>query len=427
MRLFSTCVALLFVAGASAQQSHPAKPHQNPSAPVTPSSFSAKGLHHEEDLTDFFTGNFADVQFDRGSPLFSALFWQYLLAYARHCDAYLPANKVEMTQQVCADIPIQPTNDDPSPYIPPGCSHYRTVSLGFADPVLYAANAQLDDQTANLAKDMLHSDFMSKGMDIIHLGGDMEGLVRQNACDGPGLRRFQENVLLFAKGKPPIVLPGTPPPVTASSQPPATSGEVNFDRLAEDLVAEQAQNWMFNRYVPGSTSDVIVARDPTGQPTKILAKYYFSQGGAGSRTRGSVTVAFSDGLPSCIYFSDRPTACQTPGRRILARYSSGAYRGANVSSPNLSPAAAASTQPAATVAAHRGLKPPRPTAGGTTAADAATAAAPAATPEQQIQQGAAERQRRAQKAADCRQQAAERHPERGVAMIRDYNSCLEAK
>ncbi|MGA8074664.1 MAG: hypothetical protein WB995_14395, partial [Candidatus Acidiferrales bacterium] len=67
----------------------------------------------------------------------------------------------------------------------------------------------------------------------------------------------------------------------------------------------------------------------------------------------------------------------------------------------------------------------------TAPAPAATTApaspAPAPTLEQQLQQRAAERQRRAQKATDCRQQAVKDHPQGGVAMAQEYNSCLQAK
>ena len=107
--LLRTFLALFVVAGAWAQQTRPAKPPQKRDEPLTRSSFSAKGLDHEDDLTDFFVGNFADVPFDRGSMGFSVLFEQYLEAYARHCGAYLPANnRVEMTRQVCADPPPSP-------------------------------------------------------------------------------------------------------------------------------------------------------------------------------------------------------------------------------------------------------------------------------------------------------------------------------
>ena len=124
--LLRTCLALFVVAGAWAQQTHPAKPPQKQDDSLTRSSFSAKGLHHEDDLTHFFIGNFADVPFDQGSMVFSVLFEQYMEAYARHCDAFLPANKVEMTRQVCADAPTLPNRSDIH-FGPTGCSTWRTV------------------------------------------------------------------------------------------------------------------------------------------------------------------------------------------------------------------------------------------------------------------------------------------------------------
>jgi hypothetical protein len=304
--LLRTCLTLFVVAGVWAQQTQPAKPPQKRNDPLTRSSFSAKGLHHEDDLTDFFVGNFADLPFDRGTIGFSVLFQQYMEAYGRHCDAYLPANKVEMTTRVCADAPTPPNPYDP-PFGPKDCSTWRTISLGYADPALYAAKAQLDEgQVANVVKDVLGSkNLIGSAVDALQLTGDLDALVRLNACDGAGLRRFQENVVLFSKGKQPLLLPGAPPPVAPSAQPLGVLADSDYNRLVEDLVADQARTWAFNRYVSGSTSHVIVSHDPTGRPAKILAKYLFSSPGSG-RTQGSVTVGFSDGMPECIYFFDAP-------------------------------------------------------------------------------------------------------------------------
>ena len=146
---------------------------------------------------------------------------------------------------------------------------------------MYAAKAQLDDeQPANQVKDVLGSkNLMGPAKDALQLNGDMDALVRLNACDGAGLRRFQENVVLFSKGKQPLLLPGAPPPVTPSALPPGVLADSDYNRLVEDLVADQARTWVFNRYVPGSTSRVIVAHDPTGRPSKILAKYLFNSPG----------------------------------------------------------------------------------------------------------------------------------------------------
>ena len=274
--LSRTCFALFAVAGAWAQ---PAPPSQKGDGPLTRGSFTAKGLHREDDLTDLFVGNFAAVTFDRGSLVFSQLFEMYLEAYSRHCAASL-RNKVEMTTQVCAEepAPYRPSSE-PAP-LPHACSVWRTVSLGYADPALYAAKRQLDaDQAANQLKDIVGSmkNLMRPAIDVAQVTADTDALVRVNACGGAGLRRFQENLVLFSMGKQPMLLPGAPPPVTPSVLSPGALADSDYNRLAEDLVADQATTWRFNRYVPGSISDVIVAHDPTGRPAMIRARYFLTR------------------------------------------------------------------------------------------------------------------------------------------------------
>lgn len=83
-----------------------------------------------------------------------------------------------------------------------------------------------------------------------------------------------------------------------------------------------------------------MAHDPTGAPASIRAKYFFTSLAASGRTQGSVNVSFADGIPKCIYFSDAPNACQTPNRRIVAKYSSGGYLDAKALADALSAAAA---------------------------------------------------------------------------------------
>ena len=83
--LLRACLALFVVMGAWAQQTRPANPAPKRDSPPARSSFTAKGLNHEQDLTDLFVGNFADLSFDRGSLAFSQLFETYLEAYWRYC------------------------------------------------------------------------------------------------------------------------------------------------------------------------------------------------------------------------------------------------------------------------------------------------------------------------------------------------------
>jgi len=343
--LLRTSFALLVGAGAWAQQTRPATPPQKGDGPLTRSSFTAKGLQREEDVSDLFTGNFADVTFDRGSLVFGQLFETYLEAYSRHCGAYLPANKVEMTTQVCdeAPAPITPFGQPPPP--PHACMVFRTVSLGFADPALYAAKRELDaTQAINQLKDIAGTlKSLRPVIDAGQISGDMDTLVRINACNGTGLRRFQDNVVLFSRGKQALLLPGAPPPTPSALSP----GVLDYNRLAEDLVADQAKTWLVNRYVPGSTAQVLVAHDPTGRPSMIRAKYFFTSLAKSGRTQGTVRMTFTDGMPTCIYFSDAPNTCQTPDGRLVKRYASGAYLDPSALRSSPSPAEAAASSQAA--------------------------------------------------------------------------------
>jgi hypothetical protein len=351
--LLRTCFALLVVAGAWAQQPRPATPPQKGDGPLTRSSFTAKGLQREDDLNDLFIGNFADVTFDRGSLIFSQLFQTYLEAYWRHCSAFLPpANRVEMTIQVCDEPPAPPTPFGQPPPPPHACTVFRTVSLGYADPALYAAKRELDaNQGLNQLKDLAgFARSLRPALDVAQITSEMDALVRLNACGGTGLRRFQENVVLFSRGKQPLLLPGAPPP-SPSAQPPGVLADSDYNRLVEDLVADQAKTWLVNRYVPGSTSQLIVAHDPTGRPSMIRAKYFFTSLEKSGRTQGTVRMSFNDGMPTCIYFFDAPSTCQTPDRRIVNRYLSGAYLDANAARPASSPAEPAPVQPSADHAA----------------------------------------------------------------------------
>lgn len=294
-------------------------------------------------------GNFADVTIDRGSLVFSQLFEMYLEAYSRHCSAYLPANKVEMTTQVCAEepAPYRPPSE-PAP-LPHACSAFRTVSLGYADPALFAAKRQLDaQQGANQLKDIVGSmkNLMRPAVDVAQVAADADGLFRLNACGGAGLRRFQDNLVLFAKGNQPILLPGAPPPAAPKVLSAGELADSDYNRFLEDLIADQARTWALNRYLPGSTSQMIVAHDPTGRPSMIRAKYLFSSPLKSGRTQGSVNVSFTDGMPNCIYFSDAPSNCQTPDRRIVAKYSSGGYL-----DPNALPSASSAATEAVAAAA----------------------------------------------------------------------------
>src|SRR5690242_2934932 len=200
---------------------------------LTGASFSASGLHNEALLTNFYIGNFKGIDFDRTNVLFEGLFNDYLRAYGSHCDAYLPKNKVEIKETYC-----EQQEYDYDRYGnqggAKGCLRYSTRGTGiYADPTLYAAKEQLDSVAG---PEMIHQamntmagkngDGMSTLLGAIKTLGasqtitsDMDALLRMNACPSPGLKRFQENMMLFALNKQPIVLPGVAPPAPSRPQP----------------------------------------------------------------------------------------------------------------------------------------------------------------------------------------------------------------
>jgi len=305
--------------------------HQAQAQPTRP-SLSTTGLANETLLKSIYAGNFAEVGMERSDVRFISLYDSYLKAYGRRCDAYLPAKKVEIMETVCAQE--QTKVDRFGTRVGTGsCMAYRTQGTGiYADPVLYGAKEQSDNEVGpdairHVFQTMAGKNPLGTALNTLgatqSIGNDMSTLVRVNACDSPGLKRFQENLMLFALGKPPIRLPGAAEaPASTRSSPENLSGEQNFTRLVEDLVLDQSRTWVMNRFVSGSVSNVVVSsRDGQGRPLKLTASYLFNR-----QNRGSVTISFSNGLPECLYFSDFPSMCRAPNRRIVEGYGSGAYR-----------------------------------------------------------------------------------------------------
>jgi hypothetical protein len=438
---------------------------QTAGAGLTRTSFSASGLANERLLTNLYIGDFMEIDLKRSDVLFGALYNEYMKSYGRHCAAYLPKNKVELKETYCEQEAYNVDrygNKTPAS----SCLVYSTRGTGiYADPTLYAAKEQLDSATG---PEMIQQVFRSMagpnplGTALSALGateamtGDMDRLLGINACPSPALKRFQENMMLFALGKQPIILPGAAPSITSRAQPsaPGTFTDQNYTRLLNDLISEQSRTWALNRYVPGSTSNVAVSsRDAAGRPSKIVGSYLFN-----GQSRGSVTVDFSDGVPGCIYFFDSPSTCKTPSRGIVATYSSGGYHdpaGTLTSAPasrpaNLpaagrpiqpAPVSGAATQTVPPAAPARVVNPPAAPAAAapvTPAPDNSAAARAKAIQEQQAlvaqrqaaaKERAAESQQKVHKMVACIQQLSKDHPDGGqsdrAAFQKEYLACVQ--
>ncbi len=426
----------LFLIGccAWAQQPTPKTP-QNADVALTSSSFSASGLRNERILTDFFTGNFGDIPFNRENVAFAGLFQEYLQSYGRHCDRYLPSNKVELTQTVCAreDVRI----DRFGSRIGTGtCAVYRTEGMGiYADPALHAAKTKLDDEAGlSMIKDafqmMQQPNALGTALSALgearSMADDMNAIFQLNSCTSPGVKRLQENIVRFSQGMQAIVLPGT---VTSAvlGPPPSSTGpfkDQNYSKLLEDLILDQSRTWLMNRFVPGSTSSVVVSsRDSAGRPTKLSGRYLFN-----GRSQGSVTLTFSEGVPQCMYFFDLPSTCKTPSRTIATAYSGGGYSQLEPAAANPVPSAAAA-QPIEPAAQPEAPAKAAPAAAPARVVPPSTPSVPVPTAQEQRAQQFAEAQRQMEKARACQtalQQGLKDRPSANAELMKEYSSCVQA-
>jgi hypothetical protein len=337
---------LLFLSGVSclAGQCQTAKSSQRSaashSAPqsLTATSLSIAGLKSPTVIENFYLGDFEKIDFGRDDLQFSSMLGQYISSYWHHCGAYLPPNKVHMTHQHC--LREQHMENRYGTQVGPStCLESETIDDGWADPALYNASTAL---TAQTAKSVLTSMFkvrdsnntisgMTAGVvatmtPSMTLADDVATVVAKNACLSPALKRFQENILLFALGKQPVRINGSTLSSPAIDKPSAGASykDSNYRKFLNDLITEESKTWMMNHYVGGSLSDVSVSRDSSGRPARITAGFT-SQSYSG-QSHNSVTLQLSDGVPECLYFADLPSTCKTPNRKLVAAYASGSYQ-----------------------------------------------------------------------------------------------------
>jgi hypothetical protein len=320
-------------AAAPAKSTAAAKP-----ASTAPARFSAAGLNNEDDLVRIYSGDFQAVHLDRAGMEFMLIISGYMNDFAKDCAQFLPSDKVEITQQVCAETST-PVNGYGNPVGGSTCVSYRTVGTGlYADPHLYAAVNDVSAKAqANMLGNMLGM-VTGKGShaanpltmpqqiidQTVAVGNEMQTLIHTNSCGSRGLVNFQSNLIRFANGDNPTKFAGA---VASGPAPGATAGgpakDTDFARLLDDLVAANARGWMMNRYQPGSITDPIVSRDPLGHPVRIMAQYSYA--GMQGTQRGRVTVSFKDGSPDCLYFSDAPDTCRLPAEGVVSAYEKNAY------------------------------------------------------------------------------------------------------
>lgn len=297
--------------------------------------FLVRGMQNAELAMKIHDGAFGAIAAKPRDLVFYTMLNRYIESFAVRCTAFLPPNKVQMTKDVCvaSEERYWVNGLGIRTYAGSSCLRYETVNRGvFADPDLYAAQKALG---LGAGLQMLGS-VTGAGGDLngifepVRLAqaatSDMDLLFENNACNSPGLRRFQENLLRFARGSDPVILSdkdALPAAELASKAESVTAADgTDFKQLLEDLIAINSRSWFFNRFVPGSVNGAVVTRrDAAGQPLKLVAQYLYN-----GNQKGSVTVEFQGGAPACLYFFDRPDLCRPPDAAVARKYKDGGYR-----------------------------------------------------------------------------------------------------
>ncbi len=293
--------------------------------------FNTDGLYYAEFYDYIFRGHFENIKIKREDMEFTMVFEQYLRTYGAKCSSHLPVNKVKIMEQECAKEQV--TTNGYGIETSRVCIKWRWVWSGlYAKPDLYNAkmeveNIQRADGLRTVMAMVTDPNAMGNSIDMVHkikgLKNDMGQIFNLNPCNSTGIKRFEENLKLFALNKPGIRMQSVSK-YAAMKKSGGPTGLQNFNKLINDLVANQSKTWSFNRYVPESISNVSVqSKDHKGRPMGLQANYSYK--GFGGNSKAWVVITFSNGLPDCIYFSDFPKNCKTPNSSIVSSYAQGNY------------------------------------------------------------------------------------------------------
>ncbi|RTE55439.1 hypothetical protein EHW67_02410 [Arenibacter aquaticus] len=293
--------------------------------------FNTEGLYYAEFYDFVFRGHFEHIKVNREDVEFLSIFEQYLRAYARQCKQYLPENKVEIMDLVCAREYVE--KDLYGDVVSRTCVKWIWQgSKLFARPDLYNAKLSVEKLQSNDAlqkafAEMTDPNAIGNSMDRVHklngLKNDMAQIFTLNSCNSAGIKRFEENLKRYALNQTAIRMKAESK-YSAMKNSGGPKGVQNLNKLVDDLVANQAKTWAMNKYVPQSISGLtVLKKDSQGQP--LVAKANYTYQFFGKSGEGWVQISFENGLPKCLYFHDFPQNCKTPGSSIVSSYAQGSY------------------------------------------------------------------------------------------------------
>lgn len=292
--------------------------------------FNSDGLYNAAIFDYIFRGHFEKVEVDREDIFFLGIINQYMRAYGNQCSGNLPHDKVKIMEDVCTVKEV--VKNGYGVQLSERCVEWESQWTGlYANPDLYNASRTLTDLHSRNAletavQSLTDPNYLGNSIDLFHkakgLKMDMTRIFQINPCSGGALKRFEQNLILFAQGKTSIRMDGKSKYdlVKKSGGP---SGVQDFDRLIDDLVNHQSKTWMMNRYLPGTISSTSSTLDDQGRTQSLAANYLYS--GIAGKRKGFVRISFKNGIPTCIYFWDNPNNCKIPSSSIVASFAQGSY------------------------------------------------------------------------------------------------------
>lgn len=298
---------------------------------IVPSSLKVTSLTNAKIFRAIYVGDFAHAGIQRANVFFEDMFDSYLQQFGQACRTSLPSDQVEMSEPECKEW-IVTTNPFGMKTAPDRCIVWGRRPLGiYADPRAFAAKEALEDVAQrNAMRGFLQvlatpdplGNMMSQTGGIIQdaqsLKHDTPQLITENGCGSKALARLQENMTRFANGDDPLHVAGFSPETTKATR----AQDLDVRGLADDLIRANAAGWILNRYTGLDGAEVNGGLDAQARPRHIQATYDQK----GMTGRGSVDIAFVDGVPSCLYFADDPGNCKAPSPSVVKRYENGEYR-----------------------------------------------------------------------------------------------------
>jgi hypothetical protein len=299
---------------------------KTPQPAAAPAAFNTAGLQNEDDFLHIYSGEFSKVR-NRAGKQVETLTVAYMNTFSERCKAYLPANKVPIMDSVCTKTSqLVDEHGNVVPGSVASCAEYTEVNTGrFADPALMAATRKasggagrqemkemtgvLTGRTRNPMDMVTH---LMAGLPAI--SSDVGALFQENACDSPGMKKFQANLIRFANGE-----AGTFPSneeMGGYRENGYVPYDTDYNRLLHDLVTEASHSWTKNKY-GGIINGIVRTTDSAGRPTKVTSDFQYYP----PKSQNSVvTLTLKAGVPECLYFDDDPHTCVAPSPRIVSDY-----------------------------------------------------------------------------------------------------------